>query len=402
MDNTTRDNQAPATPPEPTPEAPAVQGNEAPAQPDPASPRPKWRSPKVLAAGIAAAALVVIGGGSALAYTMWYQNPDKVVHDAIMHMVQAKTMSVAGTVSYKGDGVTVDVDLDSKQGAEGSGEFTVNAKVAIDTAGMKEDFNATGTGRYIDDTLYIKLSGLRDVVDDVARQSGGQIPEYAADIFDKIEDKWISIKASDYQDINEEISKQQTCFTDLMEKTQSDKSMTNELMQLYRDNQVVVVKDELGSKSVNGNGSLGYTVEVDKDATVSFVKGLDGTAFGKELKNCDETIDFNEIASDINEETIEEEDVPTIELWVSRFGHRLTEFSIRGGNDEDGTLNILMNPLFDQEVTVEAPSDATPLKTVLEDIQNTIMEYYMNASSEEDLMIEGLENELEMSSAIEL
>lgn len=359
---------------------PVVPDTTAPVQSEFATPPQKRRSPKLLIGGIIAAALIVLGGGSALAYTMWYQNSDKVVHDAILNAIQAKAVSSTGTAIYKSGDITMDITLDGKS-SEGNGEFTVKAKVAINTAEMKQDFDASGTGKIVGDTLYVKVSGVKSVVEDVAKQSNGQIPSYATSIFDKIEDKWISIKTSDYQDINEDISRQQTCLMDLVKKMQSDKSMTHEVAKLYRDNQIVTIKEELGAKTINGVGSLGYAVDIDKDATAAFTKGLSGTTLGKEIKNCSEDVNFNKIAEDITGETTDSENAPTVELWVSRFGHKITEVSLRGNSTDNDALTIVLQPTFNKTVTVEAPSDTTSLKTVLEEIQSAMMEYYMQMYS---------------------
>ena len=344
------------------------------------TPPTKKRPMKLIIAALLAAVAIVLIGGSVLGYTMWYQNPDKVVHDAVVNALKAKTGTAKGSITYTSDDFKLDIKLDSKSGETG-GDFTVITNMTVTGDETQQEFSATGMGRIVDDTLYIKVSGVRGIVEDIAMQSGGQIPEYASDIFEKIEDRWISIKASDYQEASEDIASQQTCMLDLFEKLQSDSAVTNELADLYRKNQVLIVEDELGSREVNGADSFGYKITFDQDAAASFVTELEKTTYGKELKKCDEDINFNDIADDLTKEMSEHEDEPVIELWVSKIGHEITEVAMYGQNNGTDELNINLQPTFNDDVTVEIPEGATSFKTILDEINEAITQYYSEISS---------------------
>lgn len=361
------------------------------------------RSPKMMIGIVLAALIVLLGGGSVFAYTFWYQNPDKVVHDAVMNAVQAKSLTATGKISYKTNGATVDIALNTHS-KDGNGEVSADAKIIIDNDTMKHDFTANGTVRVVNDTVYVKLKGIKTIVEDMTGESGGQIPSYATSIFNKIEDKWISIKPSDYQEMDESIAKQQTCVTDLMKKLQSDKKMTNELTQLYKNNQILVIQDKLGSRKVNNIDSLGYKVTANKDAAAGFARGLEDTAFGKELKNCNGDIDFKEIANNIAKDSSSDKNTPAIELWVSSFGHTITEVNVNGKEDNgNDSLSLMMQPTFNKAEAVEAPTDATPLKTILEDIQSLLKAQYGSSGVTESMLpMSSFEDELdaEFQSAI--
>lgn len=383
------------TNPDVTPETKeSLEEKAAPVETSFASPARKRSPKKLILIAIIAAIIVALIGGSALGYSLWYQNPDKVVHDAVLNVIKAKTVSSTGTITFTRDDLKMDITFDSKSG-ENQGELSATAKITVDTPEMRQDFEMSGIGRAVNDTLYVKLSGVKSIAEDTAEQSGGLIPGYAANIFEKIEGRWISIKASDYQQINEDISKKQTCLTDLMEKMRPDSSLANEVTDLYRDNQIVIIKEELGSKDVNGTGSFGYKVGLDKDAAVSFTKGLGGTGFGKELKNCDEDIDFNEIVDEISKEVSENENEPVVELWVSRFGHEVTEVSASGNLNDKDAFTVILQPVFNKEITVEVPEDATSMKTVLQEIQQAILQHYMEMYSTIETLPESLDIEID-------
>ena len=337
------------------------------------------RSPKFVIAAIIAAVIVILTAVGVFGYTLWYQNPDKVVHDAVLNMIQAKAISSTGTVTYRNEGVVLDIGLDGGYGDSG-GELSVAATMTIETDQMKQDFEATGVGRFIDDTLYIKLSGIEAIVEDVTAESNGQIPAYAQSIYQKIDDKWISIKASDYKDIDESIARQQECVTNLIKKIQTEDDLSKGVMDLYKKNQIVVIDEELGSKNINNTESLGFKVSIDKSAAKSFTEGLNDTNFGKELKECDDTIDFNDIAEDFTENNAEDNRSPSVDLWVSRNGHEFTEISIHEESEkEKESLNITLQPTFNTPTNVEVPSDATSFETILEEIQQVILEFYNEA-----------------------
>lgn len=338
---------------------------------NPASPAKK-RPLKLIIAAILVAVGIVLIGGSVFGYQVWYQNPDKVVHDAIINALKAKTGTAQGSITYTSDDFKMDIKLGSKS-AEGGEEFTLDTTLTVTNDGTDQEFNATGTGRLVEDTLYVKISGVQSIVEDTAAQSFGQIPEYAAGIFEKIEDRWISIKASDYQEVSGDIANQQDCTFDLIEKIKTDTTMTDEVAELYRDNQVIIVEEELGSKDVNGVDSFGYKVAIDREAAALFATGLENTAYGKALMDCSEDIDFTEIAEDITAEVPENTDEPVTELWVSKLGHEITGIAIYGQSNGTDELNISLQPTFTNDVSVEIPEGATSLKTVLEEIQEVIM-----------------------------
>ncbi len=345
-------------------------------QPAP-QPEPKKKSKRLLVAGLLAGALLILGGGSVLAYTAWYQNPDKVVHDAIINLIQAKSMATTGAITYEDEGIKIDLTLDSKSSGN-NGDVNLKAGISIDTDAMKQNFEASGFARFIDDTIYFRLEGVKDIADKMSGDSS--ISGYAAAIIEKIDNRWISVKASDYENAYGDVSKQQECYTKLIDKLQSDKDMKNEIVDLYTNHRMVAIVDKLDSKKVNNTISLGYQIEIDQDAAVQFIRSLENTTFGTEMKDCDENVNLNEIA-DTFETTVETDDTeytPTIELWVSRFGHEVTEFSIHGNTSDSGHLYIALQPTFNGEYSVEVPPDSSSFQEVMEDIQSVIVDYYMS------------------------
>jgi hypothetical protein len=337
-------------------------------------PAPKRRRKGLLIGGIVAGALVLLGGGGVLAYNLWYQNPDKVVHDAIIGAMKAKTVQGTGNFVVKiQENYTLNLAFDGKA-AGTDGFMHVKAKFDIKDASQKMSIELEGSGMIKDDVMYVKLDGVRKLFDTMAAQMpvlDAQSMKQVLAIIDKIDSQWVSIKASDYEDISKEVSKQQTCVSDAMKKLQQDDAATDEITNLYREHQIVQVKEKLGSK----DGSLGYIIELSQENTAAFVDGLQNTAYGKELKKCDDSLDFSDIAESItNAEAASEKDKAHIELWVSRFGHDITKFSI-DGKSEDGSVTAVVEPEFNKDISIEAPKDVVSLKELMKDIEELVKSY---------------------------
>ena len=364
--------------PTPTPVAPQAQPQVTYAQP----PRTKRPKKGLIIGGIIAGALIVFGGASALVYNVWYQNPEKVIFDALTRAFKSESATGTGAITIKSE----DVDLKVTLVGEGRGSDShVDATIEFESKSAEENIsiNVMASVLVKGETVYFKLDNIQKTLDQLAEEYGTEVPDYVTPIVKKIDGQWVSVKSSDYEDVSEEVAKQQRCITDVFDTLSNSKDMKNELIDLYKENRILVIDEELPAKKIDGVGSLGYEISADMSAAQTFIKGLDDTEFGKELKKCDDSVDFAE-AADAIKEADEENDSDTdarFELWVSRFGHQITEvkFTIEDG-DDSGTF--VFNPKFNQDVTVEAPENTITLKQLQEDIEKAIEEYYSTFSDD--------------------
>lgn len=371
------DNQPnfPVEPQQPETPTPAPAGSQSKASGTPQSPlSPKKPKKSIIIGSIVAGALVILGGGGALAYNLWYQNPEKVLFDAISHAFKAESATGTGEISIKSDDVNVKVTFDG-EGKRNDGR--VNTKVKIDGKSEGESITIDVTASLLvkGETFYFKLDNVKETVETLAKSYGG-VPAYFDAIIEKIDGQWVSVKASDYEDISKEVSKQQKCMTELFEELSSNKDMKKELINLYKENRILVIDEQLPSKKVDGVGSLGYEISADTEATVNFIKGLGDTEYGKGLKKCDDNVDFNEAADAIKEAKKDDSDTEVkFEIWASRFGHQITEVKTTIKDDEASGL-FVFNPKFNKDVNVEAPSDVITIKQLQKDIEKAMEEYY--------------------------
>lgn len=349
----------------------------------PPQPQPRKKNKKLLWGIIISAVVVLLGTGVTLGYNLWYQNPDKVVHDAIVNaFIKAKTASATGTMDVQTKEYSVKLAFDGEADNNAAGQASVKADISIKEA--KLDLTVKGTFVTKDDALYFKLENIRDTYDKIAKSQGmeAETPAYINTIIEKLDGKWISIKPSDYEEYSKETADTQKCTTEVTQKFAKDKDMQNEVVTLYKKHHIVVVDKKLGSKTIDGVGSLGYKVSISKDNTEAFVRGLADTKVGKELTTCDKSIDFKKTADDISKDK-ESSNKPELELWVSRFGHEITEFNA-SAKEDDNSASLVFRPVFNKNVTIDAPADASSFKDVMKDIQEAAQAYYQEQYSDYD------------------
>jgi hypothetical protein len=347
------------------------------AQPQPVGFQQPLRKKKtgLIVGSIVAGALVVLGGTGALAYNLWYQNPDKVVHDAIINAIEAKALAGTSEFVMTTKDMTMKVSIDGKAV---DSEGMLHAKAVIETRGAAEKMSLKleGSALYKDEIAYIKLDNVKEIFDTYLAQMpmlDAQTMKQVTKIINKIDGQWVSIKASDYEDVSKEVSEQQTCISDASKKLSNDKEARRELTNLYSENRIIEVKDKLGSDDEKIDGSLGYEIGINNDATRAFIEGIGDTAYGKALKECDDTIDFKKIA-DSFKETEKDSDVEVkTRIWVSRFGHEITQFSM-SAKEGDSVASFIAKPEFNTDVTIDAPKDAISLKDLIAEIQEIISE----------------------------
>lgn len=355
-------------------QTPAPSVTPEPSQPDMAAQMPPQPTPqkgkKGLIAIIIAAALVVLGGGGALAYNLWYQNPDKVVSDSLMNALQAKSLTYKATVNYDSKDTPGSMTIN---GTYKTGTGSVDADMTVTSQG--DEYKISGSGLFDDKgDLYLKVKNLDTIIDQLAgsQKSDATIKKIFDEFTDKINDKWIKISSDGLKDFSDSLAKQQKCVQDTFKKIQEDQNLSSELTDLYKQHKFLVVKDELGSK----DGSLGYVIESDDKAATEFAKGLKETQAYKSLHDCDDNFTINE--EDLKPEEKDSDTENTrVELWVSRWNHEITKLNITGEDSKDSSkTSIVFEPKFNQPVNVTAPKDSISTEEVSEAFQELQMQIF--------------------------
>ena len=327
---------------------------------------------KLIIVAVVIAVLAVLAGTGVAAYNLWFQNPDKVLGDALVNAVRAKTISYTGSLDYKAKTTTSSFSPSHMKltvdGKNTSVDGEMNVKLALTYGG--KDFNLSGSGLYDKDAnLYFKINDVRKIIDNALSSSSVVIPQEIDNLITKIDGKWIKISVDDTKEFSEKYADTQKCTKDTLKKYENDKDATKEIVDLYNKNKFIVVKEKLGSK----DGSLGYAIEGDTDKTKAFVKGLNDTKIVKELQKCDENFKLD--ADDINGDSTTEQSDGQFEVWVDRWSHQFTKFNLTGKDDDGGEATFIVEPKFNQTVSINVPKDTVSLSELKADIEKIQQDY---------------------------
>lgn len=320
--------------------------------------------------------VLLLGGGSVAAY-FWYQSPQKVINDSLIHAVTSKASIYSGNVIIDSNGTKVTVDIKSKQVNSVTGSMDATIKISYDG----EDYETSGSVVYDSKgDLYFKISNLEEIASQYLTTVGltgtdsasTAITNSVDDLVERIDDTWVKVSSSDLKEFSQSYATSKTCIDTAVDKFKDDKKAIAEVTDLYTKNQFVVVDKSLGQK----DGSFGYQVKGDEDKAESFVKGFVGTTIYKTLHDCDET--FAVDADDVNFEAATSTSNVTTELWVDVWSHKPTKLVVSGKEDGTSVLATIKTD-YNSKVEVTTPTDSislSQLKTYIEEFTDSITSAY--------------------------
>ena len=342
--------------------------------PDLQAPQKSSKKKKIIILGaIIVGALGLLSGGTAAAYNLWYQNPDKVVLEAVSSLLQQGTSTHKMSVDITAKDTTVKLTIDAKLAAIPASEADITAAITY----RGKDYKVTGsTLTDKDGNLYFKLNDVKALLTQVA----GNGADFSAfnDVITKVDGQWIKVSSDDLKTVSDAYSKTQSCTTDAL-KSLNDKAVSKEITDVYQKNQFITVGDKIGVKDIGGVASLGYNVTLDAAKAKTFYTTLGDTTVGKALTACDSSLTFE--ASDLDTSTsTDSKTTSKIQVWASRFGHQLKELDVTA-KDADTTIKFVWNPTFVKGVTVTAPASTVSVSEVVKDIENDFSTYYSSVNS---------------------
>jgi hypothetical protein len=197
--------------------------------------------------------------------------------------------------------------------------------------------------------------------------------QIVSDFVKKINDQWIVISNEKIKTFSDTYAKMQKCTQNAVDKIQSDKTYSSEIIDLYKKHPFLKITKELGAK----DGSLGYEVRDDTAAGKAFGEGFKNTKTYKMLHDCDSSFTVD------TTESSEATDTTTVQLWVSRWSHELTKVTA-SDKDDDGTTSISFEPVFNKGADVKTPANAKSVDELMNDIQqleSALLEASMDAQS---------------------
>lgn len=356
----------------------------------PTPPVKKSKKPLIIAGVVAVIALGLIGG-SAYAYTL-YQKPQNVLLQAAGNALSAKKLRtktvVTSDFAYDADGTKLSFEkVTFETGSERTPRYDMNAEIVAKyndkQVTLKGDVLATDAGE-----LYFRVSNIKDTLQKVL-PADMKMNAMAEAYLAQIDGKWAKYTLEDLKKDSPDYGKTVQCVLDVYKKHKDDKKSIQEVVELYKANQFVVVKGEPTSK----NGNFGYEVAIDNKKSKAFSKEVAKTALAKEVEACDKNAAASASASE-DTDTTDTVDTPTnadgpvttTTLWISKWGHELRSVEtkttdIKGVDNKKYSITSRTDVDFGNGVVTTSPKDTVPLKAWSENATKFMTELSRPAAS---------------------
>ena len=299
-----------------------------------------------------------------LVYFLWWQNPEKMVTDAVSNAIMAKKMTADGKVV---------IDMRDQ------GKIELNVKTATDSGKSKADIdaklNVKGVEKNIplkgdvvldsDGTIYVKINNFKDLYGTLLEivmesSSGGNLSRSQIETYrdqtlekmgseiDKMSDTWMKISP-------DEIGSEYKCGINALKKIQSDESVRKEVVQLYQKNSFFTIKD---SKISDRNGGRGFELQGDNSKLSKFNDEFKNSSVGKVLSKCGKSNGYKSSESSSIDES-------SLKVWVDRSSHELKALELKG-DSKKVSVEISFDINTNKSEEIKIPSSAESLKEFIE------------------------------------
>lgn len=337
------------------------------------SKKPAWLK-KVLQAVAVVGLLGVLGyGGYALYQRM---QPGHQLEQALVNTFTAESLEVSAA-------------FDVQPVADGGDAFSLQGVLQYDQDGLQlstavpiDGEELALTLRFVADEeeLYLRLENIGVLAELAADFTGGlsgqtsqevqQTTQLLTTALQEYDGRWIKVGLSDLQQ-----------FAQQQESAAYSQEDIDEIKDLFARSNLIVVREELGERQIDGQTATGYSVDPDFEGLKQFIRDLQTTKLGKNISDGDieETIqNIDEAAKDWEESRNEGE--LTFEMWIA--GGFVKQVVLSGSDEPGTTENIDITLTFGkygQSFDITAPSDAL-------DFQQLIQTFFLGSFSQ------GLEN----------
>lgn len=363
-------------------------------------PAAKKPSKKRLILLIAAAVLIVLLGSATAVYALWYNNPQKVVTDALQSAATAKTTMTNGTVIFTSDASAdefkAEVSFTSKvHNVDSYGQL--EAKLKLTSAEATSEFSGAGMVSE-SGAVYLKFNDVQKMYKDfIEKQEAAdmitQDPKLSQSIqnfIKKIDGNWIKISQDDIKQLSEDYdyAKFKQCEQAVQNNFIQSKEQQQELRNIYNDHQFILLTQK-GTTTIDGAQTnkydVGFDVSKAYDAYAAYGKSayVKATlACSKHIADVSEQDEFKKPDDDAVREQQQQVDKLTTEVYVTQFGHELKRLTIAYADNEQKTsLSGMFNFGLNQPVSSPDPAKSIPITELQKDFES-IQEQLMNAALE--------------------
>lgn len=367
--------------------------------------KPPKKKKTGLIIGIIIAILLVLGGiGFGIWYFAVYQNPDKVVFDAVNNLITAKNVQATGEINfyapYEDDAeTTVGFRIKLKNEAKTLPTATTAElsmfEIDLQDQSVVEDHEITielGTVQMSDGVIYFHASQLTDALDTFFEDEDENIFAVAIyEVAELVEDEWWRISVPEIIDElsnngidlpGSELKEYYNCTLQAIKKDYS-----GELAILYARTPFVVFQNVYEGQKTDGH--FIYDVSLDYDNLADFLNALPNTEYSTEVTAC-----YNNFlrATDSDDEIVSPSDAkkitaaelkdalsetPYLHLDIIASGHQLA--SVTFGNLDNNHGKLTFGGYFQfvyEPAEISAPNEYRPVAELFDEVAEIVYELY--------------------------
>lgn len=300
---------------------------------------------------IASTVVVVLGGGGAFAYSA-YQSQDVVLGMAIASVFTEAHPSFEVSVDYKAEG------------AGGSGSMTLM------TADSGSSISLTGSanlnGQPVGATLNIVSSKEGDIYANLADfdslgyylVTAGILPaETVTSARGTLTDTWVKVTKDEVATYTALTGSENDCISSKLNNAEYTKKVSGEFAGLLRNNNFIVIKEELAQE----NGNRVFVLGLDAQKMKDFATAFRSSTYFSDVVTCvpSAASTFDQLGA-VNQADIDaawEKSGLSIKVYADSFSHKMSKMTVSASDAASNqSLDITMKPLGDQSGKVVIPS----------------------------------------------
>lgn len=300
-----------------------------------------------------------------LVYFLWWQNPEKMVTDAVSNAIMAKKMTADGKVviDMRDQGK---IELNVKTATD-SGKSKANIDARLNIKGVEKNIPLKGDVVLGDDgTIYVKINNFNELYGSLLEvvmesSSGGkmsrtQMEAYRDQTLKKLNSEINKMNGTWMKISPDEIGSEYKCGINALKKIQSDESARKELAQIYQKNSFFTIKD---SKISDRNGGRGFELQGNNKSNSSkFEEEFKNSSVGRALSKCGKSNSYKSSESSSI-------DTASLKVWVDRSSHELKALELKGGSKK-ASVEISFDINVNKSEEIKVPSSAESLKEFIE------------------------------------
>ncbi len=354
------------------------------------TPPPKGSRKKIYAITITILVVILVAIGGGAAYALWYNNPEKVVADAVGNIIKSPS-SVSSAVfvskTKSGDKLTVNFSTQSNNPKLAG---SLDAKINVDTANFKINFGGAGMVTESGD-FYFKIDNAKEVVGRLLVTDYGKLyvtsptlrkalENFAA----KIDGKWIKVDTQDVASMLDSsgYKKERQCYKKALTNFYDKKDQQNQVIDAYNKNKFITVNNTNGSENINGVSSKSYDISLNVKKSYDFSDAAKKTDAIKSINKCAMgSTNLESYSRPIPQEikkSQNEIDRAKLKLWISKWDHNLTGIDALYNGSDGTSNNFTMKTNFKAKPQLKNPQSSLSLT----DLQQEINKIFTAAMSE--------------------